>query len=102
MATVSQDPKMSWTNAAIGLLMTQSGWAGDAARDERLEAVVRGVIVGGGCQLAWLRGQVDCMHSMLSSIDAAAAAEAAQLLQGELAARELLQAVVDRISGAPL
>ncbi len=42
------------------------------------------------------------MHSMLSSIDAAAAAEAAQLLQGELAARELLQAVVDRISGAPL
>ncbi len=52
MATVSQDPKMSWTNAAIGLLMTQSGWAGDAARDERLEAVVRGVIVGGGCQLA--------------------------------------------------
>ena len=40
------------TNAAIGLLMTQSGWAGDAARDERLEAVVRGVIVGGGCQLA--------------------------------------------------
>ena len=52
MATVSQDPKMSWTNAAIGLLITQSGWAGDAARDERSEAVVRGVIVGGGCQLA--------------------------------------------------
>ena len=42
------------------------------------------------------------MHSMLNSVDAAAAAETAQLLEGELAARELLQAVVDRISGAPL
>lgn len=42
------------------------------------------------------------MHSMLSNIDAAEAAKAAQLLEGELASRELLQAIVDKISGLPL
>jgi hypothetical protein len=47
-------------------------------------------------------GQADCMHSMLSNIDATEAAKAAQLLEGELASRELLQAIVDKISGLPL
>ncbi len=44
--------------------------------------------------------QGDCIHGMLSTIDATAAAEAAQLLEGELAARELLQGIVDKLSGA--
>jgi hypothetical protein len=42
------------------------------------------------------------MHGMLNRIDSAAAAEAAQLLEAEVVARELLQAVVDKISGACL
>jgi hypothetical protein len=40
------------------------------------------------------------MHSMLGAIDMSAAAEAAQLLEGEIAARELLQGIVDKLSGA--
>ena len=41
------------------------------------------------------------MYSMLSSIDATVASEITQLLEGEIAARELLQGMVDKISGAP-
>jgi hypothetical protein len=39
---------------------------------------------------------------MLSRIDAEAAAEAMQLLEAEVVARELLQAAIDKISGASL
>lgn len=39
------------------------------------------------------------MHGMLNRVDSAAAAEAAQLLEAEVVARELLQSVVDKISG---
>ena len=42
------------------------------------------------------------MHGMLNRIDSAAAAEAAQLLEAEVVARELLQAAVDKISGVCL
>jgi hypothetical protein len=40
------------------------------------------------------------MQSMLNSIDGGAAAAATLLLEGELAARELLQTIVDKISGS--
>ena len=40
------------------------------------------------------------MHGMLNSIDAAAAAEAVQMLEGAVEARELLQGMIDKISGA--
>jgi hypothetical protein len=40
------------------------------------------------------------MHGILNSIDAAAAAEAAQMLEGAVEARELLQGMIDKISGA--
>ena len=39
------------------------------------------------------------MRSMVNRIDSAAAVQSAQLLEGEIVARELLQAVVDKISG---
>lgn len=40
LINLSEDPKMTWINAAMSLLIGQGQLSGDAGRDER-EAVVR-------------------------------------------------------------
>jgi hypothetical protein len=42
------------------------------------------------------------MQSMLNSVDGGAAAAATLLLEGDLAARELVQSIVDKTSGSCL